>query len=214
MDRKKELKRWRDYFKEISAAEIPYPGIPSTFPIHGPVQKITMEEIEAALKKMRPGKATGLMTWRQVWKSKHWYPAEWLAKFFNQVVAEKKVSDYCRQNTTVPIWKKKGSPADCSSYRPIRLLSHSMEIFERRRIREIVSQCGFVAGCGTIDTWPASSWRKHRENQKPVHIALLVLGLWHTTDDEAGDDRSGATGDRCGSATRAATVLDGGENWR
>ncbi|VDO81863.1 unnamed protein product [Heligmosomoides polygyrus] len=31
--------------------------------------------------------------------------------------------------------------------------------------------------------------------------------LWHTTDDEAGDERSGATGERCGSATRAATTV-------
>ncbi|VDP50779.1 unnamed protein product [Heligmosomoides polygyrus] len=40
--------------------------------------------------------------------------------------------DECwRQSTTIPIWKKKGSPADCSNYRPIRLLPHSMKIFER-----------------------------------------------------------------------------------
>ncbi|VDP48149.1 unnamed protein product [Heligmosomoides polygyrus] len=48
-------------------------------------EKITVEEIEEALKKMRPGKATGPDdVAAELWKSKFWYPAEWLAKFFNQ----------------------------------------------------------------------------------------------------------------------------------
>ncbi|VDO29389.1 unnamed protein product [Heligmosomoides polygyrus] len=108
-------------------------------------------------------------------------PAEWLANFLNQVVAEKEVPEYLRQNT---IWKKKGSPADCSNYRPIRLLSHSMKIFERSvdgRIRDIVqlssNQCGFMAGCGTIDAIHTASHllETHREKQKPVPIAFLDL---------------------------------------
>ncbi|VDP46820.1 unnamed protein product [Heligmosomoides polygyrus] len=52
MNRKKALKRWRDYFEEISTVEFPHPAIPSTAPTHGPVQKITVEENEAALKKI------------------------------------------------------------------------------------------------------------------------------------------------------------------
>ncbi|VDP00225.1 unnamed protein product [Heligmosomoides polygyrus] len=73
MDRKKSLKRWRDYFEETST-------------------KITMEENEVAWKKMRPGKATGPDdVAADLWKSKNWHPAEWLAKFFSLVVAEKKV---------------------------------------------------------------------------------------------------------------------------
>ncbi|VDP07426.1 unnamed protein product [Heligmosomoides polygyrus] len=147
------MKRWRDYFEEISTVEFPHPAIPSTAPTHGPVQNITGEEIEAALKKMRPDKATGPDDMAaDLWKSKFWYPDEWLAKFFNQVVAEKKVPECWSQSTTIPIWKKKCSPANCSNYRPIRLLSHSMKIFERivdGRIRDIVqlssNQCGFVA---------------------------------------------------------------------
>ncbi|VDP05229.1 unnamed protein product [Heligmosomoides polygyrus] len=59
-----------------------------------------------------------------------------------------------------------------------------MKIFERildRRIREIVklsnNQCGFVSGCGTIDAIHAARLlvEKHREKQKPVHIAFLEL---------------------------------------
>ncbi|VDP23330.1 unnamed protein product [Heligmosomoides polygyrus] len=59
-----------------------------------------------------------------------------------------------------------------------------MKIFERilnSRIREIVklssNQCGFVAGCGTIDAIHAARLlaEKHREKQKSVHLAFLEL---------------------------------------
>ncbi|VDO18461.1 unnamed protein product, partial [Heligmosomoides polygyrus] len=167
-DRKNALKRWRDYFREISTMEFPHPAIPSVGSVHGPVHKITVEETQAALKKMKPFKATGPDDLAaDAWKSKLWRRPE------------------CWHNsTTIPIWKKKGSHADCSNYRPIRLLSHSMKIFERildRRIREIVrlsdNQCGFVSGCGTIDAIHAARLlvEKHREKQKPVHIAFLDL---------------------------------------
>ncbi|VDP05282.1 unnamed protein product [Heligmosomoides polygyrus] len=57
-----------------------------------------------------------------------------------------------------------------------------MKIFERifdRRIREIGklfdNQCEFVSGCGTTDAIHAARLlvEKHREKQRPVHIAFL-----------------------------------------
>ncbi|VDO97082.1 unnamed protein product [Heligmosomoides polygyrus] len=59
MDRKMVLNRWRTYFEEVSTVEFAHPSIPSPPPVYSPVQKITVEEVEAALKKMKPGKATG-----------------------------------------------------------------------------------------------------------------------------------------------------------
>ncbi|VDO86922.1 unnamed protein product [Heligmosomoides polygyrus] len=74
MDRKSAYGGWRDYFEEISTAEFPHPAIASTAPTHGPVQKITVEETEAALEKMRPSKATGPDdVAADLWKSKYWY---------------------------------------------------------------------------------------------------------------------------------------------
>ncbi|VDP25402.1 unnamed protein product [Heligmosomoides polygyrus] len=59
MDRKMVLNRWRTYFEEVSTIEFAHPSIPSSPPVYGPVQKIIEEEVEAALKKMKPGRATG-----------------------------------------------------------------------------------------------------------------------------------------------------------
>ncbi|VDO21897.1 unnamed protein product [Heligmosomoides polygyrus] len=157
----------------------------SSPPTHCPVQKIAVEETEAALKKMQPGKTTGPDDIAaELCNSRCWNPAKLLTKFFNQVVAEKKIPGSWQQSTTIPIWKKKGSPADCTSYRPIRLLSHGMKIFERivgGRIRVIVwlftNEYFFVAGCGTIDAIHAVRLlvERHREKQKPLHLAFLDL---------------------------------------
>ncbi|EYC37759.1 hypothetical protein Y032_0767g2181 [Ancylostoma ceylanicum] len=89
-----------------------------------------------------------------------------------------------QQSITIPIWKGKGNSADCTNYRPIRLLSHTMKIFELiivRRIREVVqlspNQHGFVLGSGTTDAIHAAHIliEKHREKEKPLHLAFLDL---------------------------------------
>ncbi|VDP12078.1 unnamed protein product [Heligmosomoides polygyrus] len=132
--------------------ELPHPAIPSVGSVGSPVHKISVEETEAVLKKMKPGskgeESTGV-----------------LAQQYDDSDLEEEGQSCC-----------------CSNYGPIRLLSHSMKIFDRvhdRQIREIVklsdNQCGFVAGCGTIGAIHAARLlvEKHREKQKPVHIAFL-----------------------------------------
>uniref|UniRef100_A0A0N4WNF2 Reverse transcriptase domain-containing protein n=1 Tax=Haemonchus placei TaxID=6290 RepID=A0A0N4WNF2_HAEPC len=105
-----------------------------------------------------------------LWKSKCWNPAEWLSDFFNQIVAQKRAGNRARQFLS---GKKKGSPGDCTCYRPICLLSHSMKISERivdSRVRDIVelttNQCGFVSGCSTIDAIHSPSTRKASRKAK------------------------------------------------
>uniref|UniRef100_A0A7I4Y7H2 Reverse transcriptase domain-containing protein n=1 Tax=Haemonchus contortus TaxID=6289 RepID=A0A7I4Y7H2_HAECO len=108
----------------------------------------------------------------------------WLMDFFSHVAEEKKVPESRQKSTTIPVWKKKGSHGYCICYRPTSLLSHSMKIFERivdSRIRDIVelttNQCGFLAGCSTIDAIHATPLLlgKHRGKRRPVHLAFLEL---------------------------------------
>uniref|UniRef100_A0A7I4Y411 CMP/dCMP-type deaminase domain-containing protein n=1 Tax=Haemonchus contortus TaxID=6289 RepID=A0A7I4Y411_HAECO len=112
------LGRWREYFANISKVEFAIPAIPCAPPIHGPVQKITVNEAITALKKTKSGKATGPDDLAAgLWKWKGWNPAGWLTEFFKQVVAEKKVPESWQKSTTIPIWKKKGSLGDCACSR-------------------------------------------------------------------------------------------------
>ncbi|XGW34046.1 hypothetical protein V3C99_018088 [Haemonchus contortus] len=75
-DRRQVLKRWREYFANISAVEFAHPAIPCAPPEPGPVQKITVNETITALEKMKSGKATGPDdVAADLWKSKGWNPA-------------------------------------------------------------------------------------------------------------------------------------------
>ena len=61
-------------------------------------------------------------------------------------------------STLIPLYKGKGDPLECGSYRGIKLLEHGMKVFERvleRRLRSKVNisetQFGFMPGKGTTD---------------------------------------------------------------
>ena len=84
----------------------------------------------------------------------------------------------------IPIYKEKGDIQDCGNYRGIKLISHTMKIWERiidRRLREETSigdeQFGFMPGRGTTDAIFAvrQLMEKHREKQKGLHMVFIDL---------------------------------------
>ncbi|VDM79958.1 unnamed protein product [Strongylus vulgaris] len=79
------------------------------------------------------------------------------------------------KSTTIPIWKNEGNIADCSTYRPIRLMSHTLKIFERVELPS--SQCGFVKSAGIADAIHAVRivMEKHREKRRELHAAFLDM---------------------------------------
>ena len=89
-----------------------------------------------------------------------------------------------RDSVIVPIFKEKGDIQDCGNYRGIKMISHTMKIWERiidRRLREETSigeeQFGFMPGRGTIDAIFAARQviEKHREMQKALHLVFTDL---------------------------------------
>jgi len=63
-----------------------------------------------------------------------------------------------KNSIVVLIFKGKGDPMNCGSYRGVKLLEHAIKIVERileKRIRAIVKldtmQFGFMSGKGTVD---------------------------------------------------------------
>jgi len=73
------------------------------------------------------------------------------------------VKEYCipkdwKSSVVLPIYKGKGDPMECASYRKFKLLEHVMKIVERifeERIRQEIGidnmQFGFMKGKGTTD---------------------------------------------------------------
>ena len=100
------------------------------------------------------------------------------------IYEQEKIPTEWRDSVIIPIYKKKGDIQDCGNYRGIKLMSHTMKIWERiidRRLREETTigdePFGFMPGRGTTDAIFAvrQLMEKHREKQKELHIVFIDL---------------------------------------
>ncbi|KFD54743.1 hypothetical protein M513_04443 [Trichuris suis] len=139
---KEILDRWKCHFSSIATKEFDHPSVSNGIELAGPVHEISTEEVKLALTKMKNGKATGADDLpSEFWKLSGPAGISWLTKLLNQVTAHKQISSAWKTSITIPIWKGKGDIADCSTYRPIRLTSHTLKILERiidARLRDII----------------------------------------------------------------------------
>ncbi|KAK6730160.1 hypothetical protein RB195_006928 [Necator americanus] len=126
------LERWREYYNQLCNEEFCHPPILTVPSVEGPVLPTADVEVSAAHAKMKSNKATGPDDIpADVWKLLGDRGSMWLATLFNKIVAEGRTPDVWQTSVTVPVWKGKGDIADCTSYRPIRLLCDTMKVFER-----------------------------------------------------------------------------------
>jgi len=78
---------------------------------------------------------------------------EWILDLCNGIVKEGSVPEDWKSSVVLPIYKGKGDPMECGSYRGIKLLEHDMKVVERifeHRIRQQIviddMQFGFMKG--------------------------------------------------------------------
>ncbi|XP_047500838.1 uncharacterized protein LOC125046883 [Penaeus chinensis] len=124
-----------------------------------PVERITETEVKLALRKMKNGKSVGPDNIQaEVWKRLGNTGVELLTKWFNDILNTGTMPEEWGTSTLIPIFKNKGDIQECGNYRGIKLMSHTMKIWERimnNRIRGIVKiseeQFGFMPGRGTTD---------------------------------------------------------------
>lgn len=157
MTAKKAVTRWRDYFEMISTEESPHAPIVS-YSVLNPVQQVKADEVTKTME----GKATRRSGSRSVEVTMLEFV--WMTSTFLQsrCCKEEDTANW-QVRITIPIWKKKGNLSKCANYLSIRLLSHTMKIFEwvlYKRICSIfhltVNQAGFVKNYGTVNTIQAS----------------------------------------------------------
>ena len=99
---------------------------------YGSCQPITREEVKEALRKMKSSKAVGpdsILV--EVWKSLGEDGVAWLTDFFNVIFKTAKMPQEWRYSTIIPLYKNKGDVQNCNNYRGIKLLSHTMKLWER-----------------------------------------------------------------------------------
>ncbi|XP_070052854.1 uncharacterized protein [Nicotiana tomentosiformis] len=108
---------------------------------------------------MSRGRATGqdeipVEFWRYVGRA----GLECLTRLFNIIFKMKEMLEEWRWSTMIPLYKNKGDIQNCNNYRGIKLLSHTMKVWEgvvEVRVRRLVSisnnQLGFMHGRSTTE---------------------------------------------------------------
>ena len=149
------------------------------------VRRITKAEVRVALKRMKNGKAVEPDEIPvEVWKCVGEPAVKLLTRLFNKMLTGEKMPDEWRKSTLIPVFKNKGDVQACSNYRGIKLMSHTMKIWERvveARLREEVQICeqqyGFMPRKSTTDAMFALRLliEKYIEGQKELHCVFVDL---------------------------------------
>ncbi|KAK3554542.1 hypothetical protein QTP70_025394 [Hemibagrus guttatus] len=179
-------RRWKEYFEELmneeNEREKRIEGVNS---VEQKVDKIRKDEVRKALKRMKSGKAVGPDDIPvEVWKCLGEATVEFLTNLFNRVLESEKMPEEWRRSVLVPIFKNKGDVQSCSNYRGIKLMSHTMKLWERvveARLRKVVEICeqqyGFMPRKSTMDAIFALRilMEKYRDGQRELHCVFVDL---------------------------------------
>ena len=136
------------------------------------------------MKRMRNGKAVGsddILV--DVWTCLGEIALEFLTKLYNRTMGSERMPEEWRDSVLIPIFKNKGDVQSCSNYRGIKLISHTMKLWERvieKRLRSDLTfseqHYGSVPGKSTTDALFALRvlMEKYR-GQKELHCVFVDL---------------------------------------
>ena len=161
VDDTKILEAWRAHYDKISNEEFLWnsESIKEVGIVSGPCEKLSFDEVNKAIIKMKSNKASGPSgVAADMIKAAGVPGAEWVTDVCNAVVRDGRIPEDWSKSWLMNVYKGKGDALECGSYRGIKLLEHVMKILERvidGRVRRIVKvddmQFGFMAGKGTTD---------------------------------------------------------------
>ena len=178
--------RWKEYFEELMNEENERERrVEDVAVVDQEIAKISKDEVRKALKRMKSGKALGPDDIPvEVWKCLGEAAVEFLTRLFNRILDSEKMPEEWRRSVLVPIFKNKGDVQNCGNYRGIKLMSHTMKLWERvveARLRAKVSICeqqyGFMPKKSTTDAVFALRMliEKYREGQRELHCVFVDL---------------------------------------
>ena len=149
------------------------------------VNCISREEVKNALRRMKKGKAVGPDELPvEVWKCMGEMRIKFLTRLFNRLLMGEWMPEEWRRSVLIPIFKNKRAAQCSGNYRKIKLMSHTMKVWERiieARLRDRVEiskqQYGFMPGKGTTDAMFALRMlmEKYRIGQRELHCVFMDL---------------------------------------
>ena len=177
--------RWSTYFEQLMNVENERvereiePGMESQVP---PIER---EEIVAAMKKMKRGKAVGpddipIEAWKVLGEA----GVDMLLEILTGIMQSETMPEEWRESILIPVFKNKGDILECGNYRGIKLMAHTLKLWERvieKRLRERTTisdqQFGFMPGRSTTDAIFALKqlMEKYREGRKDLHCVFIDL---------------------------------------
>ena len=107
-----------------------------------------------------------------------------LTRMLNKLLVGETIPEEWRRSVLIPIYKNKGDAQCCGNYRGIKLMSHTMKIWERiikARLRDSVEiskqQYGFIPEKGTTNAMFALRMliEKYRKSQRELHCVFVDL---------------------------------------
>nr|GEV20937.1 hypothetical protein [Tanacetum cinerariifolium] len=94
--------------------------------------RINQEKVRDALQRMGRNKVVGPdQIPIEAWRCLEDEGVKWLTCLFNKIFLSAKMPNEWRLSEVIPIYKNKGDAQACSNYRVIKLLSHTMKLWER-----------------------------------------------------------------------------------
>lgn len=185
IDPEEREKVWREYMEKLLNEENNWDGDVAASINEAEVEYITKVEVIEALKKMKTGKAAGFSNVvTEMLRAAGVWGIEKMTELFNMIIRNKQIPEDWEKSIILPIYKGKGDPVDCGSYRAIKLLEHTMKVMERileKRIRDQVKiddmQFGFSPGKSTMDAIfiVRQMQEKFRAKNKTLYFAFVDL---------------------------------------
>ena len=178
---------WKKYMEKLTNEENPFDreGLNETEVKQGCCVRISLKDVEVALRGMKDGKAAGRTeVVAELLKAAGEIGIQWLADLFNKILKEGCIPDDWTRSVLIPLYKGKGDPMECGSYRAIKLLEHAMKVFEsvldkiiRQRVDLAKLQFGFIPGKGTTDAIfvVRQMQERYREKNKELYFAFIDL---------------------------------------
>ncbi|GJY16519.1 hypothetical protein Tco_0386941 [Tanacetum coccineum] len=136
-DEEEIKKRWEEYFSSLFNAREPKGHEEGVGPNRQPhiecyYSRISQAEVRTTLQKMGRNKVVGPdQIPIEAWKSLGDEGSFWLTILFNKIFTSARMPEEWRLSEVIPIFKNKGDAQVCSNYRGIKLLGHTMELWER-----------------------------------------------------------------------------------